>query len=248
MLPPYRLEKCNFSSPAKAKQIAMEQAGGFSLIEVLTAVGIIVFVVAAVLATLPGLRMTVNSAKALSNVRSIGLANLQFANDHDGRINGVGDWRGPDDDAERGIVFRIAPYLVDRPSDSLSWEEVWQTIRSYNDPNVPDHLTWLPETMRFAWAFNDLFSIEAGQGSLSEAPFRRMVEFPRPSRTLYAMSGIYTFTREMAVDPQYSELPTDTWRIGPYASYRGRIPAVFLDGSATMLEFPFDPDLVESTQ
>jgi prepilin-type N-terminal cleavage/methylation domain-containing protein len=244
MLPLQKFSALRIVLRAKTRRITQPGSKGFSLVELIIVIAVISLLGAVLLPTLQGVRMSANSATALSNVRALGLANIQFATDHDGRINGVGDWRGLEDDAERGIVFRIAPYLVDRPIGTLDWDEVWPIIRQNYDPNVPNHITWLPETMRFAWAFNELFSIEAGQGALSDAPFRRMLEFSRPSRTLYAMSGIYTFTPEMAQDPQFKNLPSDTWRHGPYASYRGRIPAVFLDGSATLLEFPFDPDLV----
>ncbi len=216
----------------------------FSLVELLIIIGIIIVLLSLLFAALPGVFAQAKAMKAVTNAKAIGQANILFGNDFAGKINGVGDWKSPDDPAEKGIVFRLAPYLSGRPPQSMTWDEVWPVIRKFNDPNVPDNITWLPDTMRFAWAFNDSFTIDSGSGPLEDAPFVRLNTIVRPSQTLYAMGGIYTITRSMANDPTFASLPTTTWRIGPYVSYKGSIPAVFLDGRAELLKFPFDPDII----
>jgi prepilin-type N-terminal cleavage/methylation domain-containing protein/prepilin-type processing-associated H-X9-DG protein len=219
------------------RQYSLRGRSAMTLIELLIVMAVIALLASIVIPSIGLIRSSADATLAVSNIRTIGQTNLLFGVDFNGRINGVGDWRPPNE-GEQGIVFRIAPYLVGKAVGSMTWDEVWPVIRQYRDPRIPPENTWGPETDQFSWTFNDIFSIPSGVGPISEAPFRRMNEFEETSQILYATSGVYTFTPEMLTNPEFLEMPEEGWRVGFYVAHRGRIPAVFLDGHAALLRFP----------
>lgn len=68
----------------------MRRGRGFTLIEMLVVIGIIAILVSLLIPGITAIKKTANTARCLSNMRQIGMANLAFAADHEGRSAGGG--------------------------------------------------------------------------------------------------------------------------------------------------------------
>ncbi|HTV49322.1 MAG TPA: prepilin-type N-terminal cleavage/methylation domain-containing protein [Phycisphaerae bacterium] len=70
----------------------MKFRSAFTLIELLVVISIIALLIAILLPALSAARQTANTAACLSNVRQIGIAAHEFAQEHNGLIQSVSDW------------------------------------------------------------------------------------------------------------------------------------------------------------
>lgn len=107
-------------------------AGAFTLIELLTVIAIIGILAAIIIPTVGKVRMTARKAQTTSNLRQIGIAIIQYANDRkDNRVPGPfpGDTRSVrfaiqpryryEDKNVALLSSSLAPYLSTRPVEDL---------------------------------------------------------------------------------------------------------------------------------
>lgn len=213
----------------------------FTLVELLVVLFIAVVLLAILLPVVGSVRDEAAAAKAINNVRQIGIANQLYIQDHHGRILGPGNFTLPDG-SFRGVSWRIAPY-VGADDSALTWDRVVTVIKPLRDPKVPPELCWGPDSYQFAHCFNILFDMDDWNGWRPNAG-RKFNEFNNPAKLLYAMSGIWMFNAENVRSDSQLPMP-EMVREGPYFSHSGKTPAVYLDGHTEMLPFPIDPELVD---
>jgi prepilin-type processing-associated H-X9-DG protein len=123
---------CTCSPPCRRAQPPRR---AFTLVEVLSVVGVISLLVAMLFPTLAGARESANRTKCLSNLRQLGLAFTMYLNEHGGRfprpaqhlVERPEDWihYQPGRDRELGVLARYAsrpfdPRLYRCPSDDVA--------------------------------------------------------------------------------------------------------------------------------
>lgn len=129
----------------------------FSLVELLVVIGIIGILITLVVPGVQQARARGMEAAAVSNTRSVGQAEALFRHDNRNHVSGAGEvqFRG-----RRGLpLWSLAPYLLHggQTFDTITWNEVQSAWRPLYNPAVPPHLTWGPDTYRYAMAWNSEF-------------------------------------------------------------------------------------------
>ncbi|HEX8237567.1 MAG TPA: DUF1559 domain-containing protein [Abditibacteriaceae bacterium] len=190
-----------FISRDRATQAKFKK--GFTLIELLVVIAIIAILAAILFPVFARARENARRASCSSNLKQIGLAMMQYAQDYDEKYPAatMGTWGGPDDGRPRAWDYMIAPYIgmkVNReganqgsalifkcPSDGLTRNGGTPT-RSYavprwssgGDENGPDP-TWPPRY--FASSSTDIGRSMAQM----EVPATTImvVEYPAPDNT-----------------------------------------------------------------
>lgn len=221
----------------------------FTLIELLTVIAIIGILAAIIIPTVGSVRATARSAQAVSNIKQIGMGTLLYAQENRGTILGQGDESGNGFKYFELTMRQWATYLGKSPAGNI--ERVNAVIGQVRDPLIPDEPVFLRSGYKTTWSLNRIFNVQKGylaQGvaaSQDADRFRNLAEFTDPSRTLYALSGGYEFGAAAILNADLLITPTRPQQIY-YMHRKGRAtPALFLDGSARMLDYPIDGKLTK---
>jgi prepilin-type N-terminal cleavage/methylation domain-containing protein/prepilin-type processing-associated H-X9-DG protein len=210
----------------------------FTLIELLTVIAVIAILAAILIPVVSKVRHQAQATEAISNIRQVGAAALLYANEHGGKVPGLGNDSTTNGMGTAGALF---PYLEARTMDGFpTWEELQRTYRSIRDPRLPEELVeggwkWI--------GYNGLFSDYSASGpnaQNSNKNEKRLLNFERPNHVIYAASGNGNLSPQLATDSGQLPIPSSPRR-GFYFVHDGSVPAVFLDGHAEMLPFPIDP-------
>jgi len=210
----------------------------FTLIELLTVIAVIAILAAILIPTVSKVRLKAQTTEAVSNLRQVGAAALLYANEHQGKVPGLGNDTTTNGMGAAGALF---PYLKSRTMDGFpTWAELQRTYFSIRDPRMPEGI------LRDGWnwlGFNGLFADYPQAPSGGEKPDkdeRRLLNFQKPNQVIYAASGNGNLKVEQASNPAQLPVP-ESPRQGFYFCHDGAVPVAFLDGHVEMLAFPIDP-------
>lgn len=135
----------------------------FSLLELLVTLVLIGILTGLALAGIGGVSSAAEKAKCLSNQRQIGLALINYANEHDGEFppttHTTGSWK-----KERSWIFQLAPFLDNVNDVRVCPADPPARQKRIRDMNATSYL------------LNDLV--------FDSADFNRLLKIPRPSKTL----------------------------------------------------------------
>lgn len=215
---------------------------GFTLIELLTVIAIIAILAGILIPAIGNVRKKAATAKAVSNVRQIGMANSLYSQENKGKI--IGQEQGKFMDA----MQRIAEYIS--TEKELNWDQQIATLAITNDPNVPENMVRIGG-LPFTYAINSIFNQKYGRAvegkgawtppSQQDSNQRRMAEFDYPSDTIYAVSGSYELTVSAAANASLLQEPSARQSIFYLHGNNDSTPAVFLDGHSELITYPIDP-------
>ncbi len=205
-----------------------DSARGFTLVELLTVMAIIILLAAVLLPSLQRAQMAARRSKCASNMRQIGVAVMQYIADHDGRFPQT---RHTADETESWI-FTLAPYLgeVDKirisPADPQASERLQQGATSYilNDI-VVDPLTD---------PFGNPLPGGYGRFSLIPAPSSTLLAFIISDDRGTGPANDHTHARTWTSFNRFlSDVEPDRHRIGARdpSRTRGNAPYLYVDGS-----------------
>lgn len=213
----------------------------FTLIELLTVIAVVSILAAILIPTIGNVRRKAQSTKALSNIRQVGAAALLYANEHQGKIPGLGN---DDTTNGMGVVGALFPYLGSRTKEGFpKWSELTQTYLAISDPRMPEEL------LRDGWkwlGFNGLFADypATSGGQRPDKDEKRLLNFEKPSQVIYVASGNGNLKVAQAGNPAQLPVPKSP-RQGFYFCHDGAVPVAFLDGHVEMLTFPIDPSWLD---
>jgi prepilin-type N-terminal cleavage/methylation domain-containing protein len=232
---------------------------GFTLIELMIVIAIIGILAAIIIPVVGKVRQSASSAKAIANVKQIGMANLLYAQDNKQQILG---W-GPNgtEPVSNAVLRNFAIYLVQQKFNNQNYQftdrNLMNSMQDFVDPRVPAQ--WQRyNTVPWTYAFNRIMNYSYGRRSELEqaglstvgvaSTARRLNEFLEPSRTLYLASGPYelqpsSFDVAPLTDPA-SAPARNTIPVFYFHGSNNATPAVFLDGSARMLTYPISKQLL----
>ena len=214
----------------------------FTLIELLTVIAIITILAGILIPAIGTVRRKAATAKAVSNVRQIGMANSLYSQENGGKI--IGQEQGKFLDG----MQRIAEYMSteNRPN----WSQQIATLALTNDPNVPENLVKIGG-LPFTYAINSIFNQKYGRAVEGKAAWtppaqrssnqRRMAEMDYPADTIYAVSGSYELTVSAAENASLLQEPSARQSIFYLHGNNDSTPAVFLDGHSELISYPIDP-------
>ena len=214
----------------------------FTLIELLTVIAIITILAGILIPAIGTVRRKAATAKAVSNVRQIGMANSLYSQENGGKI--IGQEQGKFLDG----MQRIAEYMSteNRPN----WSQQIATLALTNDPNVPENLVKIGG-LPFTYAINSIFNQKYGRAVEGKAAWtppaqrssnqRRMAEMDYPADTIYAVSGSYELTVSAAENSSLLQEPSARQSIFYLHGNNDSTPAVFLDGHSELISYPIDP-------
>ena len=214
----------------------------FTLIELLTVIAIITILAGILIPAIGTVRRKAATAKAVSNVRQIGMANSLYSQENGGKI--IGHEQGKFLDG----MQRIAEYMSteNRPN----WSQQIATLALTNDPNVPENLVKIGG-LPFTYAINSIFNQKYGRAVEGKAAWtppaqrssnqRRMAEMDYPADTIYAVSGSYELTVSAAENASLLQEPSARQSIFYLHGNNDSTPAVFLDGHSELISYPIDP-------
>jgi prepilin-type N-terminal cleavage/methylation domain-containing protein/prepilin-type processing-associated H-X9-DG protein len=217
------------------------KTSAFTLIELLTVIAVIAILAAILIPAVSKVRDRAQATKAVSNIRQIGAAALLYANEHQGKVPGLGNDTTTNGMGVAGALF---PYLESRTINGFpTWPELTRTYLAMSDPRVPEGI------LNGGWnwmGFNGLFAdypVAPSGGQKPNKDERRLLNFERPNRVIYAASGNGNLKVTHASNPAQLPIP-EVPREGFYFCHDGAAPVVFLDGHAEMLAFPIDPTML----
>lgn len=206
---------------------------GFSLIEVLVTVAIVGTLVSMLVPGLGKIKERALTQKTISNLRTLQLANIQYANEHDQKFVAPqvnGDWA-------TGMWFQneaFLSYLGLKPTDRM-WDEDWPEVAKSGlptaSPNQPpgkvDRQASLGINMglRQHWANPD--------GSYQDLGFR-ISQIKNPSKAMAFADANDTWMRMDRADNWKSD--SDPWYTMSMA-YRnnGKAAVVYFDGHVALV-------------
>lgn len=226
---------------------------GFTLVELLVSVTIIITLAALVFAVTVKVRSSAQQTSAMFALQQIGTANLAYSSENNGAINVVrdaGEW-GPWEGngmryATNSFIGRMAPYLF--PDLNTTNEKVFATevksslnaLFKTTDPKTMAGTIFegVPVTSDGS-GFSNPISVN---GSLrpkwgKDNPLLRASSFGDPSGILYLTYGRYYFDQKQASAYRPLPGPGDRSRTIYYLPNRKGI-FVFLDGHVEMLTPP----------
>lgn len=149
-------------------------SGGFTLIELLTVIAIL-GLLASILVPIAGkVRSSARQIQCASNMRQIGVALHNFANDHDGRLPGIAHSR-PENES---WIYTLAPYLGNVDEVRISPADPLADVKRQH----PSATTYIMNDLVFHQE-QDTFS-----GTLT-GPAPNLENFQDPSRVILSFTG-----------------------------------------------------------
>lgn len=181
----------NHSAPARKNPRA------FTLIELLGVIAIIAILTALALAGLGNIRRSARASQDAAILRSLGQSMLQYASEHQGKINFWGLENGaPAGTTETGFWARAWPYLRSNKYTQLSGESLEQMARDYLSPTVlaerPD-LVGNNEGVDYTVGINLNVADAINGSSPRRYVFHRLQNVSRPAAAPYMTLGVWGF-------------------------------------------------------
>lgn len=224
-------------------------ATAFTLVELLVVIAIIAVLAALALPALSSARKSSGTAKALSNFRQVAVAASTFSTDNDGQILGWGRYDNWNDDTY--LMRNLNLYLNGTNISQMNadaWRRTGKGLAPFVDPLVPNDPKFrnYTEYFPYTWAINRIFNMANGrfyQYGSGSAPWstqrnpRRMVEFTKPSTTIYALSGGFEINPTDLANEALLNEPVGRQRIFYYHGGGKSTPAIFLDGHVALVPF-----------
>ncbi|MGL5018244.1 MAG: type II secretion system protein [Luteolibacter sp.] len=226
---------------------------GFTLVELLVSVTIIITLAALVFAITGKIRDSAKQTNAMSALRQIALANVAYSSENNGAINVVrdaGEW-GPWEGngmkyATNSFIGRMAPYLfphLETNNEKTFATEVKSSLNALlqtTDPKTMEGTLFdgVPVTSDGS-GFSNPFSVNNSLRPKwgKDNPPLRLASFGDPSDILYLTYGRYYFDEKQASAYRPLPKPGDRARTIYYLPNRKGIFA-FLDGHVEMLTPP----------
>lgn len=120
--------------------------GGFTLVELLVVIAVLGIILALAFPALQNASMSAKRAEAVSNIRQLGMAHLNYANDHDGQLPPLSDQVTPGGNtAGNRWMDLILPYLgyeMDYPIKQRAQGNPLHYPEVYYNPLVERHFPW----------------------------------------------------------------------------------------------------------
>lgn len=213
----HRFTECTGRQAAGEIQGYARGRPAFTLIELLVVIAIIAILAALSVPSLLRVGENAESAKCVSNLRTIGVAAQQFANDNDGRILtwGISTFNPFSPRWHQGL----APTLGNTDA-SAQWTPA--TLKNIylplSCPSLPKEYFW-----------NEILSYAANEFGTGY-PQMKVVNFNHPASTVYLVDGYATFKPSTDIlDPGWPP-PTVPPAQNVYFPHGGRCNALMLDG------------------
>lgn len=226
---------------------------GFTLVELLVSITIIIVLAALVIVVTGRIRANAQQANAISSLRQIGIANIAYSAENNGAINVIrdtgekgafegkgGKW------ASDSFAGRMQPYLFDGLSTTNQTTFVADMNASlgalYGTSNIRTMagtaFSGVPVTTDGSAILNPIAINDRLRPKWGAAnPPLRVASFADPSETLYLTFGRYYFNEALSQD--YQPLPQEgDRRRGIYFLPNRKGVFCFLDGHFEMLSAP----------
>lgn len=235
---------------------------GFTLVELLVTITIIVVLAGLVFAITGKIRASAQQANAMSSLRQIGIANVAYSSENNGAINVIrdkGEWgpfEGPGSKfASNSFVGRMQPFLFagigTKDEKTLGKETesalgalfntsnlssmagtIFSGVPVYADGSGISNPISVNSKLRPVWGVN--------------SPPLRISSFGNPASVLYLTYGRYYF--DLLQGSAYTPLPLPgERRRGIYYLPNRKAIVGFLDGHIEMMSPPFPERLFQST-
>ena len=223
----------------------------FTLVEMLVVIAIIAVLAALAFPAYSSMQKKTAMAKAVNNIKQIAAANTGYSAENNGEILGWGRYNNYTDDTYlmRNLNLYLNGANVTGSGDAALFS-IGKGLEPFVDPLVPKSILNYTKHFPWTWSINSIFNrangrFAQGSGAWSSglAP-RRMVEFDRPSRTIYATSGGFEFSMKTVPN---TPPPTPLTKRAPIFYLYGNndtTPAVFLDGHTELLRFQIPEHMV----
>lgn len=167
------------------------------MIELLTVIAIVGVLAAILLPVLATVRRSARASQDAAIMRRLGQSMLQYASDHQGKINFWGIEAGAAaNTTETGFWARAWPYLNNTKQMSLTGTSLALMARDYISPTIaaerPD-LIGNNEGINYTVGINlDLADVVSGT-SPKQYIFQRLQNVPRPAAAPYMTIGVWGF-------------------------------------------------------
>lgn len=222
---------------------------GFTLIEILVVIGIIAVLATLVFPMFSKMQQRGASAKAANSAKLIGMANISYAGENNNQLLGWGTANNWNDDVElmRQMCFYLTGNDLAKGTGAAAVNQIAAGLKPFVDPLVPNAFNKYSGKFPWTWSINSIFNRKNGRnaeglgtwvGAQGSVNPRRLVEFDKPSETIYAVSGGYQFNQIHAANEALLKTPEGRQPIFYYHGTDESTPAVFLDGHVEMMRFP----------
>lgn len=252
---------CHHKIPLKSPMIKTTRTGiprgetrqGFTLVELLVTITIIIVLAAMVFVVTGKIRANAQQANAVSALRQIGIANVGYYTENNGAINVIrdsGEWGQYEGNgikyASNSFIGRMAPYLfasLTTTNEKVFAAEVKSSLNALFNTTDPKTMagtlfSGVPVTTDGSGISNPIsVNSELRPDWGKNNPLLRVSSFGNPSEILYLTYGRYYFDPLQGSAYSPLPLPGDRRRTIYYLPNRKGVFS-FLDGHVEMLSPP----------
>lgn len=228
---------------------------GFTLLELLTVVVVISILAAITFASITKMRSSADEARCVSNLRSLAVAGLAYANDNQSTMPDVILWRNRDPRSDATKRYSLIPYLYGHKEPDPAIEYTSQGVLAcpltkndsrYSVKDAADTATYAINVYAHGTNVN-----KSGMGNyewwlINNDLTGNLHSFHTPSEMPFFMDGpgitddygtrYSTFQEPKRIPPATEALGGGAWRT-PYLHRDNRIAVVFLDGHVSQVDY-----------